>query len=176
MWDPRDPWANPVPLFTTYDPATRRLEDAQARPERLRAAELGGSWGNAHVQVKANGYWMDFRDELVYAGGLDDDGLPITDNAARSLHRGLELELAAQLPGGLKLTGHLTVSDDELKDYVLQYAPGPEGAVDYSGNRIALFPERQARPRLARRFGAFDLAFGLRLRGSHLPRQQPGRA
>lgn len=162
VWDPQDPWSNPVPLFASYDPATRHLEDAQARPERLRAAELGGSWGNARLQLKANVYWMDFRDELVYAGGLDDDGLPITDNAARSLHRGLELEAAAQLPGGLRLTGHLAVSDDELKEYLLQYAPGPGGTVDYSGNRIALFPESQARLRLQRRFGALDLAFGLR--------------
>ncbi len=162
VWDPQDPYANPVPLFASYDPATRHLADAQARPERLRAAELGGSWGNARVQLKANGYWMDFRDELVYAGGLDDDGLPITDNAARSLHRGLELEAVAQLPAGLSLSGHVAWSDDLLKDYVLQYAPGPEGTVDYSGNRVALFPERQARLRLQRRFGALDLGFGLR--------------
>ena len=180
VWDPQDPFANPRALFARFDTSARRFSEAQARPERLRAAELGLGWRGPKTALKLNGYWMDFRDELVYAGGLDDDGLPITDNAARSLHRGLELEGSAQLPGGLRLSGWLAWSDDLLKDYRLQFAPGPKGVVDYSGNRVALFPENQVRLRVARTFGRLDLSFGLRrvgriyLDNSQNERKQPG--
>jgi iron complex outermembrane recepter protein len=162
VWDREDAFANPRFLFTRFDPFALRYSDARARPERLRAAEIGVGWRRESASFKANAYWMDFRDELVYAGGLDDDGQPITDNAARSLHRGLEFEGAVRLPGKVQLTGYLTVSDDRLKDYRLQFGPTSADQVDYSGNRIALFPESQARLRLSRRFGALDVLFGMR--------------
>ena len=41
IWNPQDVFQNPVVLFERYDPATRRLSDAKARPERLTAAEAG---------------------------------------------------------------------------------------------------------------------------------------
>jgi iron complex outermembrane recepter protein len=164
IWNPQDPWADPAASFARVD--GRHYEDAYAGPERLRAFEVGGSWRSTRLRLRANAYFMDFRDELVYAGGINEDGLPITDNAARSLHRGLEAEGALQLPVGLELSGSLAISDDVLKDYVLRYGPSPADAVDYSGNRIALFPTHQARLRLARGFGATRASFGLRRVGT----------
>jgi iron complex outermembrane receptor protein len=162
IWNPQDVYQNPAVLFEHYDPATRRLSDANARPERLRAAEAGVSVKSAKASLRANGYWMDFKDELVFAGGIDEDGLPITDNAARSLHRGVELELSLRLPGGLALTANGSASEDRLSDYVLRYGPSDADVVDYSGNRIALFPSRLARARVSRAFGPVTAAFGLR--------------
>jgi iron complex outermembrane receptor protein len=164
VWNPQDPWADPASSFALHD--GRHYSDAYARPEQLRALEAGAAWRSERIRLKANGYWMDFRDELVYAGGINDDGLPITDNAGRSLHRGVELEGAFQLPAAFELTGSLAVSDDVLKDYVLRFGPAPADAVDYSGNRIALFPTQQARLRLARGFGAARASLGLRRVGT----------
>lgn len=160
IWDPQDPFANPRPLFERAD--GRRLENARARPERLRAAEAGIAFKASLATLKANLYLMDFRDELVYAGGIDDDGLPVTDNAARSLHRGLELEGRLRLAGGVRLDGHLSLSRDELRDYRLRFGPSPQDAVDYSGNRIALFPTGLWRLRASRAFGALSVALAAR--------------
>jgi len=102
----------------------------------------------------------------VFAGGIDQDGLPITDNAARSVHKGLELEAGARLPGAVDASAQLAVSRDRLQDYVLRFGPRPEDALDYSGNRIALFPTQQARLRLSRGFGALRVAAGLRRVGT----------
>ena len=162
IWNPQDVYQNPVVLFDRYDPQTRRLSDAKASPERLQAAEAGVTFKSANASLRANGYWMDFRDELVFAGGIDEDGLPITDNAARSLHRGAELELSLRLPGGLALTANGSVSEDRLQEYVLRYGPSPADSVDYSGNRVALFPSRLARARVSRAFGPLLAAFVVR--------------
>lgn len=166
VWDVEDAFANPLALFERADASGRRFEDARARPERLRAAELGASWSTSRLRLEANGYWMDFRDELVFAGGIDDDGLPITDNAARSLHRGLELRARLRLPGDVQVDGHVSASDDVLRDYTLRFGPGPTDTVDYSGNRVALFPTHQARLRLGRRFGALQATLGLKRVGT----------
>lgn len=160
IWDPQDASANPRPLFERA--SGNHLESARARPERLRAAELGAAFQGPRASLKANLYLMDFRDELVYAGGIDDDGLPITDNAARSLHRGVELQGRLRLRGGVQLDGHFAASRDVLEDYTLRFGPLAGDAVDYSGNRIALFPTRLARLRAARGFGPLDVVVGVR--------------
>lgn len=166
VWNPQDVFQNPAVLFERFDASSRRLADAKARLERLKAYEAGAGWRKGAASLKANAYWMDFRDELVFAGGIDEDGLPITDNAARSLHRGVEMEAAFRLPGTLEVAGHLAASRDSLEDYVLRFGPRPADQLDYSGNRIALFPTYQARVRLARAFGATRVSLGLRRVGT----------
>ncbi len=162
IWNPQDVFQNPVVLFDRYDPLARRLSDAKASLERLQAAEAGVSVKGGNASLRANGYWMDFRDELVFAGGIDEDGLPITDNAARSLHRGVELEVSLRLPGGVALLANGSASQDRLEDYVLRFGPNAADVVDYSGNRVALFPGRLARARVSRAFGPVTAGFGLR--------------
>jgi hypothetical protein len=101
-----------------------------------------------------NVYRMQFRDEFVYAGGLDSDGVPITTNAGQSLHEGIEVEASGRLPGAVDLSGYLAVSRDILEqDTVLSPDAGVTYVIDYSGNRIALFPGSTARLAVARTFG-----------------------
>jgi iron complex outermembrane receptor protein len=166
VWSPQDPFQDPAVLFARSDSGGRHLTGSHAKPERLTALEGGLGWRRGSTRLKANAYWMDFRDELVFAGGIDQDGLPITDNAARSVHKGIELEAGTRLPGSLDASAQLAVSRDRLEDYVLRFGPRPEDALDYSGNRIALFPTQQARLRLARAFGPLRVAAGLRRVGT----------
>jgi iron complex outermembrane recepter protein len=161
VWDPQDPYANPASLFASFDPAARRFSEATARPERLQAWETGLGYRTPKLGLSASLYWMDFRDELIFAGGLDDDGLPITDNAARSLHKGIELQGYARV-GDFRLDGHLAASHDELEDYVQRFGPAPEETVDYSGNRVALFPTHTGRLRLAYEAGRWRAGLGVR--------------
>lgn len=155
VWDPEDPTANPADSFRSYDPAKNRYGDPFAKPERLTSFELGAGYTRGATRFKLNAYRMQFRDEFVFAGGLDSDGLPLTVNAGRSLHQGIELEAAGRIGGGVDLAGYLAVSRDVLEeDRVLS----PDGAggtfvIDYSGNRIALFPDHTARLSISRTFG-----------------------
>ncbi len=156
VWDPEDPASDPAGRFRAFDPSKNRYSDPYARPERLTSFELGAGYRHGTTRLKMNAYRMQFHDEFVYAGGLDGDGLPITANAGRSLHQGIELEAAGRLPGEVDLSGHLAVSRDILEDAAV-LSPDPSGGtirIDYSGNRIALFPGSIARLAVARTFGA----------------------
>ena len=155
IWDPEDPTDDPAGHFASYDPAKNRWSDPLARPERLLSAEIGGGYRHSSTQVKFDLYRMDFRDELVFAGGIDADGIPITKNAGRSLHQGIEVDASGRVPGEVELSGYLAMSRDLLLDETL-YSPLPGGGtatIDYSGNRIALFPDSMIRVAIARRFG-----------------------
>jgi len=147
VWNPEDPAANPADSFRSYDPARNRYSDPVARPERLTSFELGAGYARGATRFKLNAYRMQFRDEFVYAGGLDSDGLPLTVNAGRSLHQGIEFEAAGRIPGDVDLAGYLAVSRDVLQEDSVLSPDGAGGTfvIDYSGNRIALFPDHTVR-------------------------------
>ena len=154
VWNPENP-TDPAEYFARYDPSTNRYSDAYAKPERLTSFELGTGYVSGATRLKLNVYRMQFRDEFVFAGGLDSDGLPITTNAGQSLHEGIEFEAAGRLPGDVDLSGYLAVSHDILLQDTVLSPDGSGGtyAIDYSGNRIALFPGSTARLAVARTFG-----------------------
>jgi iron complex outermembrane receptor protein len=85
LYDAED--AGTPPGFATLLPSGE-LKDPLLKPERVYDSELGlrgrGAWGTATL----GGYWMEFQNEIVYNGQLDDLGNPITGNAARSRHAG----------------------------------------------------------------------------------------
>jgi iron complex outermembrane receptor protein len=81
-----------VPLYGHIDQVAGVYDDPLVRPEHVNDYELGGSWHAGTASLTANLFHMDFRDELVFAGQFDTDlGYPITGNAARSVHQGVEL-------------------------------------------------------------------------------------
>ena len=156
VWNPEDPGRAAADAFRSYDPSRNRYADPSAAPERLTSFELGAGYTRGATRLKLNAYRMQFRDEFVYAGGLDSDGLPLTVNAGRSLHQGIELEAAGRIPGDVDLAGYLAVSRDVLKEETVLSSDGAGETfiIDYSGNRVALFPDHTARLSIGRTFGA----------------------
>jgi iron complex outermembrane receptor protein len=168
VWNPEDPAADPADSFRSFDPAKNRYSDPVAKPERLTSFELGGGYTFGATRFKLNAYRMQFRDEFVYSGGLDTDGLPRTVNAGHSLHQGIEFEAAGRIPGDVDLAGYLAVSRDVLEDHTVLSPDGAGGTfvIDYSGNRIALFPDHTARLSIARTWGPVSVE----LSGRHVGR------
>ncbi len=139
------------------------------REERVLNWEGGISWRTRRVSLTLNGYWMDFEDEIVPYGGVDEDGLAVRGNADRTLHRGLELGLAADLSPRHRLRLAASRSWDEYDDFsVFEDVYDDEwnyvGTVrrDYSGNPIPLFPSHLLSATLESGFG--PVAATLRVR------------
>jgi iron complex outermembrane receptor protein len=114
------------------------LVDPILKPERVYDWDAGlrarGAWGQAEL----GGYYMSFRDEIVYNGQLTDNGTPITGNAAKSHHAGVEGAFTASVGRRFELRGSGHWSDDKFDDY--QEYIDATTAIDYSGNRIAGYP------------------------------------
>lgn len=167
LWDPQEPFLDPQARFASVSGDGKYLTDPLARPEKLLDVELGAGYSAGRARITAGLYRMTFRDELVFSGGIDDDGNPLTTNAGRSVHQGVELQARTPLGAGFEAEGFLSVSRDRLSELSLP-GVGESRAVrvDYSGNRIALFPDHLARLRVLRHFKTLRLALG----GRHVGR------
>lgn len=67
-------------------------EGSIIRPERLHDWEAGAVWKREAWSVQVNGYFMDYTDQLVLTGDLNDVGAPIRTNVADSYRLGLEVD------------------------------------------------------------------------------------
>ncbi|MBI2503579.1 MAG: TonB-dependent receptor [Candidatus Latescibacteria bacterium] len=145
------------PLFARSDTLVQggavkqvNWHDPLIDPEKVLDFETGAGYRVAGRTVKLNLYWMDFRDEIIPYGQVDDDNVPVRGNADRTVHRGAELALAWQLARGLALEGSLALSQNYYAEFSSPYwdEAGNVVVYDYSGNTIPLFPGRLANARL----------------------------
>lgn len=120
------------------------FDNPLAKAERLNNLEAGGAYVTPTLRLAANLFWMDFRDEIVKNGQLDLFGQPVTGNAERTLHSGLELTAAARPTRFLTLQANLSLSRNTFKEHTV-YEGGQAVALD--DNRIAGFPDVLANAR-----------------------------
>ena len=126
------------------------------REEHLLDLELGAAWVRETAELSVNGFWMEFIDEIVPSGGLDQYGVPRTGNADRTRHVGLEVDASWLVHPFLTVSGNATFSRNrfvEFDEFVFVGA-GVE-RFDRSGNPIAGFPSRSGNLALEGRKGAF---------------------
>ncbi len=108
---------------------------------------------------------MSLRDEIVpYAGQLDDNGVPISGNAEKTLHKGIEL-IAAASPGlNLSVGGNLAMTDHHF----VRYDEWDWNAWDFisrDGNRLVADPPYLGNLRVEWRPRTFLFALSLRAVG-----------
>ena len=124
IYDPQDYWA----------PPPQDLE-----PEKLTDFELGARYAWKNGGANLNVYYLDFDNAIVWAGGLDNNGNPVTANGAVTEHKGVELDLTwAPHP---RWNGRLSLAwaDNTIVDFVENIWGG--GTMDHSGNTLPVSPE-----------------------------------
>lgn len=86
-------------------------------PETLRNLEVGyrGTFAKSRWQV--NYYFMDYKNQLVLTGKLNDVGANLRTNTPRSYRTGIELDLTLKLLRGLYWTPNLTLSKNIIRTY-----------------------------------------------------------
>jgi iron complex outermembrane recepter protein len=131
------------PAFRTiYDPQDYWGTRVELDPEDVWDWEAGISLRRPAWRLRANAFWMDFRNEIVWAGTLDDSGVPVYGNGARSVHRGVEVDGSWQPAGRLGLDAAVTWSHNTFTDY--HEHVDETTSIVYDGNRIAGYPDLMA--------------------------------
>jgi iron complex outermembrane receptor protein len=95
------------------------IDPSKVRSEFMLNTEVGYGLTLEKFSVRLNAYSMEYKDQLVLTGAVNDVGAPVRVNVAESSRRGLELEMGMKLPLGFFAEGNVT----------------------WSRNRIALFEE-----------------------------------
>ncbi len=115
--DADDP--NDIPRLEVVDSTSNPIKYGSplVDPERVYDFELGTNYRSGQVSVDFNLFWMEYRNEIVPDGGLNNDGFPTVGNAARSVHRGLELSFALKPLTNFKIEGNYAYNDNWIKKY-----------------------------------------------------------
>ncbi|MEO8665406.1 MAG: hypothetical protein ABI462_07905, partial [Ignavibacteria bacterium] len=97
-----------------------------------------------------NFYLMDFNNEIVNNGQLDNVGQPIVGNAGKSVHMGIELGVdikpfTQKIIRDFSISGNLNLSENYFKEYVEINGADSTGNIiygnNYSDNKILLTPD-----------------------------------
>ena len=161
-----DTWDGPddlgvAPLFAEADTIVVgdqidhiEWSDPYVRDEKLIDYEIGFGYDTGSWKVKTNLFWMDFQDEIVGYGGVNDEGSPIRGNADETIHRGVELEIETELLADLKWSGSFSYNDNYFEKFIMKDWDENWNVidVDYSGKKIGGFPEIIANSKLAYRW------------------------
>ncbi len=113
------------------------------QPERLYDLELGYEWFGANFQFGANFYWMQYKDQLVLTGKINNVGDPIMINVPDSFRAGIELQADAQLMPSLRLMANLTLSQNKIKnltEFVDNWDTGEQESIFYKETAISFSP------------------------------------
>jgi len=121
------------------DSTVYEFGDALMDNERVYDFEIGVSYRDNKAAGEINLFWMDFRNEIIPYGGLNPNtGLPVTVNAGRSVHAGVEVATTLKLYSGLTLDGNFAWNYNRVKDFSLELDGYP---VDFADKKIAGFPD-----------------------------------
>ncbi|PNW29454.1 TonB-dependent receptor [Formosa algae] len=108
------------------------------KPEQLNDFELGWRHEKQRFKFNANVYYMQYNEQLVLSGSIDDVGNPIRTNSGESYRLGLEIESAIGISKAFSIQPNVTFSTNKNKsvygsfDGVLQ---------DYGSTNISFSPD-----------------------------------
>jgi len=87
------------------------------RPERLYDLEAGFRHRTSTVAFQANYYYMNYKDQLVLTGELNDVGANLRVNVPESFRTGIELDADARITSKLRWQANLTISRNKIKKF-----------------------------------------------------------
>ena len=102
------------------EPNRNDYENGSPEPERLNDIELGWRYVSPAVQVSTNIYYMDYKNQLVLTGQLNDVGAPLRANVGDSYRLGLEVDANISLGDQFKITPNIAFSANRNQDFVFQ--------------------------------------------------------
>ncbi len=114
-WQLYGSWAvaNKEPNRTDFENATNYTP----KPETLNDFELGIEKKTNNYNYGATLYFMNYKDQLVLTGELDDVGNPIRINIPKSYRLGIELQGGIVANNWLSLSGNLALSSNKIKEF-----------------------------------------------------------
>ena len=113
-------------IFFSYAHAHREpnrddlLANSKTNPEKLHDFELGVEKQINRVSLTVNAYFMNYENQLVLTGKLNNVGSPIRENSGKSYRLGVEMGVAAKILQSITLSGNLTLSQNKNRDYHIE--------------------------------------------------------
>ena len=111
--------------------------------ENLNDIEVGFKTQKSNVAFSVNGYLMNYKNQLILTGKVNDVGEAIRINAPESYRMGVEIETGIQLAKTLKINANATFSSNKIKNFtetVVNYDGGDNAEIKFTETDIAFSP------------------------------------
>ncbi len=111
--------------------------------ETLHDWELGYNYASSKFSFGANFYFMNYKDQLVVTGQINDVGSAIMVNVDESYRSGIELQAGVQIANDFQWNGNTTLSINKIKDfteYVDNWDTWGQDAFDLGTTDLAFSP------------------------------------
>lgn len=111
--------------------------------ENLNDLEMGFKTQKSNVAFSVNGFLMNYKNQLVLTGKVNDVGEAIRTNALESYRLGVEIETGIQLLKTLKINANATFSSNKIKNFteiIVNYDGGDNAEVKYAETNISFSP------------------------------------
>jgi iron complex outermembrane receptor protein len=112
------------------EPNRNDFENGVSTPEKLDDYELGWRFVSEKVLVNTNFYYMNYTDQLVLTGELDDTGASNRATSGKSYRMGLEIDASVSLLKNLTYRPNLAISQNKNEDFIAS----KDGALVNLGN------------------------------------------
>ena len=122
---------------------TQSTPESRPKDEELIDYEAGYKWQSRNLSLTANGFYMDYRNQLVLSGQLNDVGAYNRVNIPVSYRAGLELEAATRLTKNLRWNVNATFSRNRVKrftEYLDNFDTGEQVAIAHQETDISFSP------------------------------------
>ncbi|MEG1562574.1 MAG: TonB-dependent receptor [Bacteroides sp.] len=128
------------------------------QPEKMLDYELGYTYTGSRFTAGINLYYMDYTDQLVLNGRLNEIGEPVSENVKDSYRMGIELAAGARLTPWLRWDVNATWSKNRIKDYTAYLADQnwEQQPLNMGSTPIALSPSLMANSNLAFTLGGWS--------------------
>lgn len=149
----------------TRDDLINSTPASRPSPEVLRDYELCWKVNRGSWKMGVTAYYMDYYNQLVLTGKINDVGAYQRTNVARSYRAGIEWEGAWRVHSTITLEGNVTLSRNRVisfTEYLDDYDAGGQKAIVHSQTPIAFSPDLVGAGSLV-----WEPAKGLRLTSFH---------
>lgn len=113
-------------LYASYaignrEPVRSDFIDASAgsipKPETLQNLEVGVRSGSSLFAYSANFYFMNYKNQLVLTGAVNDVGSPVRINVPKSYRAGIELVGTYKISDAVSWSANMTLSQNRIKQF-----------------------------------------------------------
>ncbi len=131
---------NREPLRDDY---LQTIAGKKPKAEQLKNLELGFRTNNNKWFTNANVYFMNYKNQLILTGQINDVGGYTRTNAEKSQRLGVELEVGYRILKSLEIGGNLTLSQNKVVEFTQffdDYDNGGQVAVVHQNKDLAFSP------------------------------------
>ena len=126
--------------------------NSRPKPEILFDTELGYRFNSKNLTLGINLYNMDYKNQLVNTGEINDVGASVHSNIDESLRRGIEVETNLKLSNKLNWSGNITFSENKIvahSEYIDNWDTWGKDTINYKNTNISFSPNIIAKSKLS---------------------------